>query len=707
MRHRFNTKDTVRDVKTFLILACLGMLTAMVQPAVAVDGSRFAHSDSDARYLHYIDLYDASNRKITPDSTSPYSTLTTCGRCHDYETISHGWHFNAGFPDAHTGRPGEPWIWTDARTGTQLPLSYRTWPHTYHPDTVGISRWQMTKYFGGRLPGGALTTAPDPSASGPDQTGPAGQRSDGDDAPSDAESRWQLTGSLTIDCMACHAASGSYDFNARRQQIETENFAFAATAALRLGTVKGSTAGVRSDADIEEEAVKRRLPQLTYDASRFGPDGTVFMDILRQPQPNACYQCHSQRVVSTDGIVARWNHDQDVHLRAGMSCVDCHRNGIDHHIVRGFPGEQHPNGAPIETLSCAGCHLGAGQEQAVGDAGQDITRRAGRLGSPRPRHAGLPPIHFEKLSCTACHGGPVPREEALRIMTSLAHGLGDSGHRSGRELPAIVGPVYVKGADGRIVPQRAMWPAFWGVLQNSGGETTVRPLPPERVYDITRRSLRVRKDFQEEVLEAKLSRGQLVQILGEERGPMEPEQWTEEEQASVEAAKQEQSAEQFAAKASAALEAIEAQLDIERAAYVSGGVAYVRGAEAASLQQVELDSDDLATSMITWPIAHPVRPAGWSLGVAGCAECHSRDALLFTSTVAPVGPGPEAPPPLTMAALQGLDEDQRLAWNELFSGRGNFKYVLATSLAVLAVILLIGLGAIAARLAARDHRIEA
>ncbi|MCG8651912.1 MAG: hypothetical protein MI861_18880, partial [Pirellulales bacterium] len=147
-----------------LVWACWG---AAADPVPAAD-TRFAHSDGDARFLHWIDLYDANNRKITPDSVRPYSSQKTCGRCHDYETISHGWHFNAFSPDAAAGRRGEPWIWTDPRTGTQLPLSYRDWNHTFNPATIGITTFEMTEHFGGRIPGGGLGIAADPSQPGSD-----------------------------------------------------------------------------------------------------------------------------------------------------------------------------------------------------------------------------------------------------------------------------------------------------------------------------------------------------------------------------------------------------------------------------------------------------------------------------------------------------------------------------------------------------------
>src|SRR5262249_33918595 len=56
---------------------------------------------------------------------NPYSTAQTCGRCHEYEAIGRGWHFNAALGNVKAGRPGEPWILTDPATRTQIPLSYR------------------------------------------------------------------------------------------------------------------------------------------------------------------------------------------------------------------------------------------------------------------------------------------------------------------------------------------------------------------------------------------------------------------------------------------------------------------------------------------------------------------------------------------------------------------------------------------------------
>ncbi len=759
--------------KNFLTkLAWCAVLFATV-PGVsfAADGGRrFAHSDSDKRYLHHIDLYDLNNRKITPDSDQPYSPKNTCGRCHDFETISHGWHFNAfrshalraaskessaaenetADEDADKeleqpsheyvvdGRPGEPWIWTDERTGTQLPLSYRDWPGRFNPASIGISELEMVRQFGGRLPGGG--------AGSEDERKTLSPESDADDSSEDAEpSRWALTGDLEVDCVVCHAVSGAYDFELRRSTIGSENFAWAPTAALRLGQIDGSVARIKEGSDPEDPKVQAKLPKVQYDASRFGPDGSVFMDLVRHVENNACYQCHSQRTVTDGvGIDERFIHDTDVHLRAGMKCTDCHRNGIDHQIARGFEGEQHPESfASMTTLNCVGCHLGTDfyldEEESENSITQrEIMNRPGRLGAPLPNHEGLPPVHFEKLTCTACHSGPIPSSTAGGLMTSLSHGLGDKGHRTGTELPSIRGPLFIpestsaddhsdldhasdEQAHSRVTVARGMWPAYWGEIRDG----KVIPLSPEKVYTATRRSLRVRRGFIEEVSKPKLSSRDLVELLGEERGKVDASEYTPEERDLVDALQMRQGEALFDEKVALSLETLEKELGVEQAVYVSTGVVYARAAPSDAdsadevadaerseakpnaeddqtevptrlLEEITVENPE-AVSMVSWPMAHNVRPAGWSLGATGCLECHADDGLIFASTVTPMGPAPKAGQPSTMASLQGLAESDRLLWNQMFGGRKLYKLLVAASLVVLGVMMLLGLAASAHR----------
>jgi hypothetical protein len=106
--------------------------------------------------VHLIDLYDADSMLVQPDDQPllPFSTKVTCGKCHNYEKVKTGWHFNAADSSGNAGRRGQPWILVDQKTGTQLPLAYRAWPGTYRPEQVGLNAWRFTQTFGRHLPGG-------------------------------------------------------------------------------------------------------------------------------------------------------------------------------------------------------------------------------------------------------------------------------------------------------------------------------------------------------------------------------------------------------------------------------------------------------------------------------------------------------------------------------------------------------------------------
>jgi len=69
--------------------------------------------------VHLVELLDEDGRRIrsTDVAPKPFSTQQTCGECHDYGKISQGWHFSGHDPHVPAGRPGQPWMFSDARTG--------------------------------------------------------------------------------------------------------------------------------------------------------------------------------------------------------------------------------------------------------------------------------------------------------------------------------------------------------------------------------------------------------------------------------------------------------------------------------------------------------------------------------------------------------------------------------------------------------------
>lgn len=642
--------------------------------------SRFATTHSRSQYVHWIDLYDAEGKRINmaDENPPPYSPVHTCGRCHDYDAIAHGYHFDAGDPKANAGRSGEPWIWTDTRTGTQIPLSYRPWPGAYNPSKLGITSWDFVLQFGRQLPGGGpgemILNAP------AEAEGKGGATADvvavADAATADLPGRWRLAGLLNVDCMFCHSHDTAYSPEIWWEQIQKQNFAWAPSAALGMVDIDGAVASLPDDFDpAKAEPGRAGLPKTSYRPLRVNAEKKVFFDIVRKPSDNACYYCHTTRVAG-DGAQPQWTHDQDVHIRAGFRCADCHRNGIDHQTVRGYPDEEHASGLSVVTLSCRGCHMG--EASSAGDV------LGGRMGAPKPQHRGLPPLHLDLMECTACHSGPRPLPEAARLETSMAHGLGLPTHASSSTIPpSIAGPVLMRDND-VIYPYRAMWPAFWGM--HAGNK--IVPLNPEQVYSTLRRILRVRRSttFTETMADVKLTSEDKTAILGEMRAEVPETEWTDQERAEVAKVKTDRASAMFREKLVASLTELKKVLPKEGATpvYVSGGRVYKLGDK----DPIET-FDHPAAAPYAWKMAHDVRPARWSTGVKGCYECHAAGAPIFEGTVTALGPAPDKEPVLhRMYELEGLDKQKLDTWNLSFKGRPAFKWFGFISAGIVSLIVL-------------------
>jgi hypothetical protein len=404
--------------------------------------------------VHLIPLKDEFDQQIVPTESSPLpiSARFSCEPCHDYDVIQTGLHFNAA-SGSHPGRPGEPWIWVDEKTGTLLPLSYRRWKGTWHPEDIGLTPWDFTLLFGRHLAGGGI-------AEPAEETVTPG-------------SRWEVSGRIEINCLGCHNASNIQDPSEWAKQVLRQNFRWAATAAAGLGEVGGMASRLTGTWDIidgpnPDDTEWAVPPYVRYNRTLFDSKHRAFLDIVHQPFDSRCLACHSATPLGT----SKSAFEEDVHSRAGLKCASCHRNDIRHAMVRGYEGEaEDTQGMGAEDVTCFGCHLGNAEAKGA-------KALAGRLGAPYPRHKGFPAVHFKRLSCTVCHAGPWPDRELTRIRTSRANRLGIYGiARWSTDLPAIIEPVYLREKNGKLTPHRLLWPAFWA--EDAGG--TLHPLPPDRV----------------------------------------------------------------------------------------------------------------------------------------------------------------------------------------------------------------------------------
>lgn len=525
------------------------------------------HKDgSRSPAVHILDLYDEEGVKILPsdDLLFPFSLTKTCGECHDVETAKGGWHFNFNQPGVAPGRPAQPWIWADPLSGTQIGLSYRSWEGLYHPEDIGLTPWRFALRFGRHFPGNMS------------------EKDEGEQPDFDA--RWLVSGALEANCLACHNVSERHDQSEYAIQVFKENFRWAAPATHSVMSVTGAAKDMDDMwdyllGDLPEDP-KLIPPTVRYDLTQFNLDNKVFFDVSREIPDARCYFCHSNSDVLTEGV-GKWAVDEDVHLAAGMSCVDCHRNGLDHMIVRGYEGEEKNSENPLAaTSSCAGCHLGTGEPDG------DTAPGHGRFAAPYPRHPGMPSVHFEKLTCTACHSGPWPEKEARPTQTARAHGLGVHGlAKTPQMLPHLYYPVFIRNEDGKIGPHKIFWPSFWAKLDENGEP---KPLDVDTVEQVVRPIL---KD-----------------IAG--GAEMTWPELTEEKAADV-------------------LKTLNEALEED------GRAVYVAGFEMHQLDENGklVSEEHCAGAPVSWPIAHNVRPAQQSLGVKGCTDCHTRDAAFVFGKV--------------------------------------------------------------------------
>ena len=620
---------------SLMLLTCI---ITQVRSAEKGKGLGDGHDGNRSSISHVITLYDEKDVEIKPSVSQPrpISMRNTCGKCHDYEAMASGWHFHSGTTNVLTGRVGEPWVLTDTRIRTQIPISNRGWKGAYKPSDIDMSAWKFLKQFSSHFPGGNY--------------GEMEPSDDDEDADPEEFLRWPISGKYEINCLACHHADRKQNQSDAALQAARENFRWAATVASGLATVKGAASELDDFYDPETEYGI----VTSYDKSRFDANNKVFLDIVRKPPSNRCYYCHSNQDLKTPGK-DEWVHNEDVHLASGMSCSDCHRNGVDHMITR---GDIEPNHNPhssskylkvfdlkkAASYSCSGCHLG--NPNAV-DASNKM---GGHLGAPIPEHKGIPPIHFEKLSCTACHSGKLPEGKTGRVRTARIHKLGLHGkHAMNKQLPHVITPVFAKAENGKISPHNMIWPSFWGLKTND----VVKPLPPILVREIASDELGVETDNPERLNDwIELSEEQIAKVLK----LINDEYKSEDEK------------------------------PVAEAVYIAGGSLFVLNDKGEIVS-----ASHEAADPYKWPIGHDVRPASQSLGSNGnCADCHSQDSPFIFGNVeidTPIKPGEEQT--LSMTEFGGLDPSYYQSFAFTFLFRPWMKVIVIIASALIGLVLLL------------------
>jgi formate dehydrogenase gamma subunit len=399
-----------------------------------------------------LDKYGDEINPITAyNDRAPFSMEQTCGLCHDYETITEGFHFQMGWDvidDEFGAESGRPWSLSNGFLGRWYPFAFRQLAKKENEsaDEVDLTVYDFIGFSAparGQLPCGACHPG-----GGGFQYDRDGNRYDEtlEENPELAEtfdgdyyqSKWDKSGVVEADCFVCHLEG--YDFDERVSQLESGNYQWAVVAGSRIGAVEGSVA--RGDE-----------PTVVYNKRFFNANGTISLDMSWPPPDDNCMYCHGSSDVKKRGF--SWNDvfNPDVHNQQGISCAACHPAGLDHQIAKGDDAVGTVAPEFDNTMkTCVDCHS------------------SGYMGASIPDHQKVRPGHLERLTCESCHIPQLDRAAALGHEATTGSlewytkPLGVSAFgETGKWYPD-----YERRPDGKIFPLNAVMTIWWGNRDSDG-----------------------------------------------------------------------------------------------------------------------------------------------------------------------------------------------------------------------------------------------
>ena len=569
-------------------------------------------------------LRDEAGNAIDPvkgvNDTVPYSPKQTCGAsgCHDYTKITEGFHFTQGkgelIPSAMTERYA--WVTAPGNYGgnwcSPAPLYRQLAPKkNSNARTIDMTSYDfVTATCGTCHPGGGpLELDRDGKRYDTWMRDPASGLTSGGENGLDGDyykARWSETGVIEADCLLCHQPE--YDLKKRNGELANLNFRWGATAGSGFGTVTGKVSASEQ-------------PTVAYDKSRFDADGNVLVHIAPEPRNETCLNCHFKPDWKKRG--AAYSARTDVHMVAGLRCVDCHAAGsraVDPRIrgreVHQFGKGDDPSGWVRNDLdntvrSCESCHL-------------DGFRNA-----PRATHAWLPPLHLETIACQSCHiptravksalvqasdvYNPAPRitPPPKHIWTFYDQEMAFWNHYgelelfTGKDEPTNVTRPTLIRYKGKVYPANRVHSAWVGFEEQ--GKPGLNQL--------------FMKDFFQmwtlHRADPKNKYPELAKIKDDNKDGVIEVNRAEEIDALLAASK-------------AHLTATGFPLEQRRLVWVSESKAFYSSTEVRELPREEHEATAYAS---VYKFSHDVAPARAALGAGGCTDCHQESSPFFQGAV--------------------------------------------------------------------------
>jgi hypothetical protein len=615
-----------RPSRSFALCACL-LLTALI--AGAIGSVRPMAPTAEPRATRTVGvcppfkLKDEHGDVIDPvrgiNAGAPYSPRQTCGAagCHDYDIITEGYHFTQGKGEAVPADMAAryQWVTSPGNYGgtwcSPAPLYPYLAPKTNDSATaINLTSFSFVTAGCGKCHpgGGPLEFDRDGKRYDTWMRDPASGLTSGGDNHFDGDyfkARWAETGVIEADCMICHAPG--YDIGQRNDQLNKLNFRWAATAGAGFGQVTGAVA-------------RDQAPEMVYDLQHFDAAGNLRLRVVTQPRNEACLNCHAQPGWKKRG--ADFRARTDVHLRAGLRCVDCHPAGSNaddarirgrevHQIAKGDdPGGRVRDDLDNTVRDCASCH------------------GTGAFGAPIATHAWLPPLHMETIACQTCHTpakmvmpiqvqagdvfNPDPWIDAGGKQLWTFYGV-DADYRNHYGLLNVMGyddkpterfrPVLAR-YKGMIYPVNRIHSA-WPGIETPGLPGLMQPRPP----DIHRMWLLHREDP---------TRYPELALIVDDRGD------------GVREVNRPKEIDALIAAVTRHLLAAGYDLAGRRVVWVANERVYHSGTAYRVLAKAEWEASPYAN---VHKYNHDIAPARAALGAGGCTDCHAAKAPFFNQAV--------------------------------------------------------------------------
>lgn len=564
-------------------------------------------------------LYDEDGNLIDPikgiNSDKPYSPKQTCGKCHDYDKITQGFHFQQGkdeiAPEWMTER--YQWVSTPGNYGGAWCSPAPLYRHLSQKKNSTARTIDMTSFT--FITAGCGECHPGGGSAEYDREGnrydrfmiqkgytPGGVNDlDGDYF----QARWSESGVLEADCMICHLPG--YNNEIRKTQLKLLNFRWAPAAGWGIAEIKGSVD--------KNEPVK-----VKYDLSKFDAEGKLSPHIVREPRNEACLFCHAQPGWKKRG--ANYSPGTDVHLRAGLKCVDCHPAGsratdnrINEREMHQFAKGDDPGGHVRDdldntVLDCNYCHSN------------------GHLGAPVSKHNWLPPLHLEHISCQTCHI-PQRKVKAAQVQASDVINTDTKIPSKGKRLWVFYGPdmlyynhygnLEMMGFDdkpsdpykpllinykGKIRPANRVH-STWPGIEVEGKPGLMQPKMSD-IYKMWEDHMNDNSNYPE-----------LAQITDDNGDDVIEVNRPEEIDALIKAV-------------TSMLESTKYPMEGKRVVWVMNDKVYTSGTQFYTIEKYEWEASPFAN---VHTFNHDVYPAKAAIGIKGCSECHDKKSNFFTSQI--------------------------------------------------------------------------